>query len=173
MKTVKHDALAGAATVPRNVEHWHVRDLRARWVSAQAAPWCRTAAKILLVCAAALGAATLGGAAARADSFQRVSYDPALDELVFVVRYRGTNPDHQFTLKWGPCQTRDDGSQTIAGDLLDRQSQDPARKDFKKTLHFSIAGLACRPSSATVRTAPRFLATIEIPAASSAGATSP
>jgi hypothetical protein len=34
--------------------------------------------------------------AGRADNFQRVSYDPATDELVVVVAYSGTNPDHQF-----------------------------------------------------------------------------
>ena len=48
-----------------------------------------------------------GPHAGRADNFQKVTYDPAADELIIVVVYRGTNPDHQFSLKWGPCIDRD------------------------------------------------------------------
>lgn len=105
----------------------------------------------------------VGPFASRADSFQSVSYDSATDELVIGVIYRGTNADHQFSLKWGACQTQD-GQRQIAGELLDRQFKDPARKEFRKTLRFSIASLDCRPAALTVRTAPRFYVTLQVPA---------
>ncbi len=101
---------------------------------------------------------------ARADIFQRVTFDGTSDEIVIVVAYRGTNPDHQFDLKWDACRTLDDGSHVIAGELLDHQAQDAARKDYKKTLRFRVAGIDCRPVTATIRTAPRFYATLVIPA---------
>jgi len=40
----------------------------------------------------------------RADSFARVYYSARTDQLVVVMAYRGTNPGHAFTLKWGPCE---------------------------------------------------------------------
>jgi hypothetical protein len=105
----------------------------------------------------------LGPLASQADNFRNVAYDAATDEIVIVVVYRGTNPDHQFSLKWGPCQTRDEGRREIAGELLDSQWQDPARNGYKKTLRFSVSDLDCRPATVTVRTAPRFVFTLELP----------
>ena len=102
--------------------------------------------------------------AARADDFQQVSFDPSTDEIVIGVIYRGTNPDHQFSLQWDTCQTRGD-HQEILGNLLDQQGRDAARTEFRKTLRFSIADLGCRPALATIRTAPRFYATVRLPAA--------
>jgi hypothetical protein len=106
---------------------------------------------------------SFGPLTSQADNFRKVAYDPATDEIVIVVIYRGTNPDHQFSLKWGPCQTRDDGRREIAGELLDSQWQDPARKEYRKTLRFSVSDLDCRPATVTVRTAPRFYFTLELP----------
>lgn len=106
----------------------------------------------------------LGSREGRADSFQRVSYDPATDELVIVVAYRGTNPDHEFSLKWGPCIDRGDNRREIVAELLDQQSQDAARKDFRKTVRMSLGGMDCRPASVTLRTAPRFYYTLTVPA---------
>jgi hypothetical protein len=102
--------------------------------------------------------------AGRADNFQRVSYDAATDELVVVVAYRGTNPDHQFSLKWGPCIDHGDGGREIVAELLDRQSQDAARQDFTKTVRMSLAKLDCRPAKVTLRTAPHFYTTLTVPA---------
>ncbi|MDB6083834.1 MAG: hypothetical protein JWN43_1715 [Gammaproteobacteria bacterium] len=99
----------------------------------------------------------------RADNFQSVAYDPATDEVVVGVIYRGTNPNHRFTLQWGACETHDDQTKEIAGELLDDQAQDAARQDFSKTVRFSAAELECRPATATIRTAPRFYATVKIP----------
>jgi hypothetical protein len=101
--------------------------------------------------------------ASRADNFQRVSYDPATDELVIVVVYRGTNPDHQFSLKWGPCIDRGNNQHEIAAELLDQQFQDPERKDYRKTARMSLAAMNCRPATVTLRTAPRFLYTLTVP----------
>jgi hypothetical protein len=102
--------------------------------------------------------------AGRADSFQRVSYDPATDELVVVVAYSGTNPDHQFSVKWGRCIDHGAGGREIVGELLDRQFQDAAERDFTKSVRVSLAKLACRPAAITLRIAPRFYTTVTVPA---------
>ena len=104
-----------------------------------------------------------GPEASRADNFQRVTYDPATDELVIGVVYRGTNPDHRFSLKWGPCVDRGDNQHEIVAELLDNQFQDAARKDYRKTVRMSLAGMDCRPAALTLRTAPRFYYTVTIP----------
>jgi hypothetical protein len=102
---------------------------------------------------------------ARGDTFSGVSYDPAHDELVVTMAYRGTNPDHTFSLKWGPCQTSADAGQPeIVAEVLDSQWQDAARQPFKKTTRFGLSDLPCRPVKLTLRTAPRFYVTLQIPA---------
>jgi hypothetical protein len=79
--------------------------------------------------------------------------------------YRGTNPDHTFSLKWGPCQTlANAGEPEIVAEVLDSQWQDAASQSFKKTTRFSLADLPCRPVKLTLRTAPRFYVTLQIPA---------
>jgi hypothetical protein len=102
--------------------------------------------------------------AGHADTFKKVSYDPSTDELVITMIYRGTNAEHQFSVKWGPCIDGDDGRHTIVGEVLDQQFQDAARKNFKKTVRISVADLDCRPAAVTLRTAPRFIYTLTIPA---------
>lgn len=102
--------------------------------------------------------------AGHADTFQKVSYDASTDELVITMIYRGTNADHQFSVKWGSCVEGDDGRHTIVGEVLDQQYQDAARKNFKKTVRISVADLDCRPVAVTLRTAPRFIYTLNIPA---------
>ncbi len=106
----------------------------------------------------------IGPRAGHADNFQKVYYDPATDELVIVVLYRGTNPDHQFSLKWGPCIDRGGNRREIVAELLDQQYQDAARKDYRKTVRMSLAGMDCRPAAVTLRTAPRFDYTLTVPA---------
>lgn len=102
--------------------------------------------------------------AGHADNFQSVSYDPAADELVVVVAYTGTNPDHQFSVQWGPCIDHGDAGREIAGELLDQQSRDEAKTDFTKTVRLSLADMDCRPAAVTLRTAPRFYYTLTVPA---------
>lgn len=103
----------------------------------------------------------------RTDNFQRVAYDASTDELVISMIYRGTNPDHQFSVQWGPCIDDDAGRHTISGEVLDQQFRDAARKNFKKTVRISVADLECRPAAVTLRTAPRFLYTLTLPARAS------
>ncbi len=103
---------------------------------------------------------------AHADNFSRVYYDASKDELVIRMNYTGTNPDHTFTLQWGPCKRTQDGTPIeIAADVLDSQWQDAAQADFKKTFRVKLTDMACRPSKLTLRTAPRFSYTLLIPAA--------
>lgn len=105
--------------------------------------------------------------AARADTFANVRYDPRTDELVVTMIYRGTNPNHTFTLQWGNCEgsSAGDKSAGITADVLDSQWNDAALQPYKKTVRFSLASLSCRPAKLTLRTAPRFLYTIFIPRA--------
>ena len=102
---------------------------------------------------------------AHADTFSAVTYDAAHDELIVTMAYRGTNADHSFTLKWGICKTSASGTESqLAAEILDSQSQDPARQPFQKTARFGLSDIPCRPVKLTLRTAPRFLATLRIPA---------
>jgi len=112
----------------------------------------------------ALAAAT-ASPSVRADTFARVYYSPGTDQLVVTMAYRGTNPDHSFSLKWGECKQLDGGGRSIAAEVLDSQWQDVEQSDFTKTTRFSLAGIPCRPAKVTLRSAPRFLYTVPIPAA--------
>ncbi len=110
-----------------------------------------------------LAAAAIGGAA-RADNFANVYYDASKDQLVVTLFYRGTNPDHRFTLKWGECKASADGTgHEIVAEVLDSQWQDGESDNYKKTTRFSLASLECRPAKLTLRTAPRFYYTLQIP----------
>ena len=42
--------------------------------------------------------------AATADTFAAVRYDARDDTLVVTMQYRGTDPNHLFSLKWGRCK---------------------------------------------------------------------
>jgi hypothetical protein len=119
-----------------------------------------------LWCAAVFGlAAGILPGAAQADNFANVYYDARKDQLVVTMSYLGTNPDHTFSLQWGTCKDSPDGTtREIAVDVLDSQWQDAARQNFKMTTRFSLADLTCRPATLTLRTAPRFLYTLQIPA---------
>lgn len=103
---------------------------------------------------------------AHANSFSGVTYDGRKDELVITMRYRGTNPDHIFSLRWGQCK-KAAGSRLheIVVDVLDGQWQDEERTDYTKTTRFGLTDLSCRPAVLTLRTAPRFFFTLLIPAA--------
>jgi hypothetical protein len=110
-------------------------------------------------------AAILLGQTAQASSFGSVHYDKKTGRLIVTMLYSGTNPNHKFTLKWGDCQADQSGKLPgVTAEVLDDQFDDLAQQDFKKTLHFSLAGLPCsRPASVTLRSAPRFFYTLTIP----------
>lgn len=112
---------------------------------------------------AAAGCAVAPGAAA--DNFADARYDPATDSLVVTLLYRGTNPLHRFTLEWGACTSPDaNGVSKVAAQVMDSQWDDPAMEDYSETVHLSLAGLPCRPAEVTLRTAPRFIYNVFVPA---------
>lgn len=103
--------------------------------------------------------------AVRADNFASAHYDAKTDELVVTMRYRGTNADHRFTVRWGECKSADSGQgQQISAVVLDDQWKDRASTSFTKTTRFSLAAVNCRPAQVTLHTAPRFYYQVSIPA---------
>jgi hypothetical protein len=105
---------------------------------------------------------------AQADNFVSVRYATRTDELIVTMAYRGTNPDHTFSLKWGHCKELEGNGRQIVAEVLDNQWQDVEEHDFKTTTRCSLNDLRCRPAKVTLRTAPRFLYTLQIPAKASA-----
>ena len=116
-----------------------------------------------MLCLAPAAAAFLLCRPVRADDFGRVYFDKKNDRLVITMLYRGTNPNHKFSLKWGRCEAQQSGNLPgVTVEVLDDQYEDAAQQDFKKTMHFSLANLPCRPALVTLRSAPRFFYTLTI-----------
>ena len=111
----------------------------------------------------AAAAAILLAQAAFADNFGSIVYDRKNDQLVVTMLYRGTNPNHNFSLKWGQCEAQQSGNLPgVTVEVLDDQYEDTEQQDFKKTTHFSLTNLPCRPVIVTLRSAPRFFYTLTI-----------
>ena len=111
-------------------------------------------------------------ATAHADNFISVSYDAKTDELAVTLVYRGTNPNHTFRIDWGTCvDIGADAPPELAAQVLDRQWNDKAEREFTKTVRFGLKQIPCRPVNLTLRTAPRFYASIFIPARRALGST--
>ena len=110
-------------------------------------------------------AATFFSLEAGADNFAKVRYDKQADRLVVTMIYRGTTPNHNFSLKWGDCQPNQSGGRPgVTVEVLDDQFDDLAQQEYRTVKRFSLAGLPCsRPASVTLRTAPRFFYTLTIP----------
>jgi len=102
--------------------------------------------------------------AAMADNFAAVRYDAGDDTLVVTMQYRGTDPNHLFSLKWGRCKNPPGGGRQIVAEVIDSQWRDAARDDFVTTTRFPLSDLSCRPAKITLRSAPRFYYTIQVPA---------
>ena len=102
---------------------------------------------------------------AEGDDFGRIYYDAKTDQMVVTMLYRGTNPNHHFTLSWGACQPdAADGLPGVTAEVLDDQFDDRALQDYKTTKRFGLANLPCgRPARVTLHTAPRFFYTLTIP----------
>ena len=102
---------------------------------------------------------------ASADNFVKVFYDTKTDELVVTMVYQGTNPDHNFSLRWGDCLATEPGnSPGVTAEVLDDQWEDPAQQEFQKTTRFALSDMPCgRPAIVTLRTAPRFFYSLTIP----------
>jgi hypothetical protein len=112
---------------------------------------------------ASLAAVCLLSTAVRAATFSAASYDPQTHELVVILIYGGSNPDHQFSVQWGQCHPLGNSGHQIAGEVLDSQWNDVAKQNFTKTVRFSLADLNCHPATVTLRTAPRYEITVQIP----------
>jgi hypothetical protein len=76
-------------------------------------------------------------------------YDPAADELVVDIAYRGTNADHEFSVRWGSCSEA--SPPRTVGRLIDRQGNDPARGDYRVRERLALTELPCRPAIVTLR----------------------
>lgn len=117
-----------------------------------------------LMIAVAIAMATYT-APVRAASFGSVRYDRNTDQLMVTVIYDGTNPNHHFSIQWGPCRKLDQpGHQTIDVNILDDQWNDAATKTYTEPVNVPLATLSCRPATVTLRTAPDFIASVDIPA---------
>ena len=93
---------------------------------------------------------------ALADNFADVHYDAGDDALVVTMQYRGTNPDHRFSLRWGRCkQAPNGGGRQIVAEVIDSQWRDAAQRDFVATTRFPPARrqLSTRDSHAQKRAA--------------------
>jgi hypothetical protein len=101
---------------------------------------------------------------AAAAAFKDVSYDLDQDELVIVVAFGGISPDHHFSFAWEPCIDRGDNRHEISVQLLDEQFEEPARQEFTKTIRLSLRDMDCRPGELTVRSIPKNVYTVQIPA---------
>jgi hypothetical protein len=108
------------------------------------------------------------GAAVMAATFGTVRYDPTGDQLIVTMIYDGTNPDHHFSIQWGPCrkahQSDQPAHQTIDVSILDDQWNDAATKTYTETVRIPLASVSCRPATVTLRTAPDFFTSLDIPA---------
>ncbi len=118
-------------------------------------------ARWLAGCSAPLSLAHM----AYADNFAAVRFDKKTDQVVVTMSYRGTNPRHKFSLKWGECRINESGGLPgVTAEVLDDQWEDAEEKDYRSTARFGLSGMPCsRPVNITLRTAPRFLYTLTIP----------
>src|SRR5687768_9219889 len=98
-----------------------------------------TSLRIWVACFAAL----LYVAPAAAVSVTALSYDAGKDQLVLTIAYRGTNPDHKFTVQWDACKKLSDERMQIFGLLVDSQPDDLARQDFTKPMHIDLRDFSC------------------------------
>src|SRR5215472_14362550 len=120
-------------------------------------------ARLASTSVAAIGLSLLGINSVRAASFSSAHYDPQTNELVVTLIYDGTDPDHQFSVQWGQCRPLGDAGHQIAGEVLDSQWNDVAKHHFTKTVRFGLGSINCRPATVTLRTAPRYEYTLQIP----------
>lgn len=93
------------------------------------------------------------------------SFDDNTDELVFTVLYRGTHPNHVFSIRWEECRRMSDGHLEILGIVQDSDPKDPAQKDFEKIERISMTDFSCRPAVVTIGApSPVYRRSVKIPA---------
>jgi hypothetical protein len=128
---------------------------------------CKQIVRLLVLCALGpLGCLTATSPRASADNFGSSHYDQATNELVVTILYGGTNPNHEFTLKWGSCELDESGHRMplVNGEILDDQFNDAEERQYKTVRRFSLADMPCpRPAIVTVSTAPKASFELVIP----------
>ena len=105
---------------------------------------------------------------AKADTFGAVHYDPQTNQILVIIHYRGTNPNHHFSIQWGRCrklhgQLHGPAPRAIDLGILDEQGNDAARKPYTKLVEVPLAGISCRPAMVTLWTPPNQYRSIAIP----------
>jgi hypothetical protein len=117
--------------------------------------------------ACALGAVSIAvlPAYVAAEAFGNAEYDAMSDELIVIMLYSGTNPDHQFSLQWDRCIAHPDGTKDVTAQVIDSEERDGASQEFKKSVHFSLKDLPCRPARVTLRASPGSYVALQVPAA--------
>lgn len=120
----------------------------------------------LLVCALAWLGADAIHSIATAGNYGASYYDRATDELVVTILYGGTNPNHQFTIKWGTCEIDESGDRKplVNAEILDDQFNDTEQQQYKVVSRFSLKDMPCpRPAIVAVSIAPNASFEIVIP----------
>lgn len=105
---------------------------------------------------------------AKADTFGPVHYDPTTNQILVTIRYRGTNPNHHFSIQWGRCrklhgQLHGPAPRAVDVGILDEQGNDAANRPFTKLVKVPLAGMPCRPATVTLWTSPNQYRSINIP----------
>ena len=126
-----------------------------------------TGRRLLILCGLAPLAYVLAmSRPASADNLGLNHFDSATNELVVTILYGGTNSNHKFTLKWGPCQIDESGHRMplVNADILDDQFNDVEQQQYTLVKRFSLADMPCpRPAKVSVSTAPGFSFELIIP----------
>lgn len=94
-----------------------------------------------------------------------LTYDAEKNQLVMTIYYRGTNPDHAFSVQWAECDRLDDERSQILGLLIDSQPNDLARQEFTQEFKVDLASFSCRPAKVTIRTSAGFFMSVDVPEA--------
>jgi len=120
--------------------------------------------RALLLIAVAIAMMT-DTAVVMAANFGPVRYDPNSDQLIVTMIYDGTNPNHHFSVEWGACRKLSQPTrQAIDASIVSDQWNDAATQTFTVTVKVPLADLSCRPATVTLRTAPGFYTSLDIPA---------
>ncbi|MGQ0752702.1 MAG: hypothetical protein ACT4PS_19445, partial [Betaproteobacteria bacterium] len=80
--------------------------------------------------------------------------------------YRGTHPNHEFSLDWDACRkpVTEGGPYQAAARIIDSDGNDAARMEYRVKAGFDLKTLDCRPAMVTLRLGRVAHQTLYIPA---------
>ena len=150
---------------PRRIPLWGVR--RHHSIGANmcaSAPQRIRISRVAIIVALTIASTTV----AKADTFGPVRYDPTTNQILVTIHYRGTNPNHQFSIQWGRCrklhgQLHGPAPRAIDLGILDQQGNDAARRGYTELVKVPLAGMTCRPATVTLWTSPNQYRSIAVP----------